>query len=91
MALLFLTHGALYHEPSWRLWFKGAAGALPVEVATAAACGLNATSLARAAAACSPQSGSLANSSTSDFEDEISAQLLFSVYVHLSKDIDGEN
>ena len=29
VALMFLTTGPLYHEETWRLWFKSAAGVVP--------------------------------------------------------------
>jgi hypothetical protein len=32
VALMFLTTGDLYHEETWRLWFKSAAGVLPAQV-----------------------------------------------------------
>ena len=30
VAMLFLSRGELFHEAAWALWFKNAAGLLPV-------------------------------------------------------------
>jgi hypothetical protein len=97
VALLFLTRGHLHQEPSWKLWFRSAAGILPTNIAADATsnnnnkdspssplCSLEeegGTTLKEARAVCSVEN--LENQ-----EDAISSQHLFSVYVHLSAEID---
>jgi hypothetical protein len=98
VALLFLTRGHLHQEPAWKLWFRSAAGILPTNIAAADAAtseedsssssplcsleeGSSSSTLDAAKAACSVQN--LVNP-----DDSISSQHLFSVYVHLSAEID---
>ena len=38
VALLFLTSGELFHEPSWRQWFASAEGLVPALYARETAC-----------------------------------------------------
>ncbi|KAL4531686.1 hypothetical protein Ndes2437A_g09001 [Nannochloris sp. 'desiccata'] len=96
VALLFLTRGHLHHEPSWKLWFRSAAGILPTNLATAAANSNDKDSFL--SPLCSLEEGSpdLEAARTvcnvqfdpEHLNDVIAYQHLFSVYVHLSAEID---
>ena len=84
VALLFLTRGGLHHERSWKLWLRSAAGILPFSVVDrdgGGVCGLDDAQIAGARDACSLE--------RVDPDDAIAHQHLFSVYVHLSGDVDG--
>ena len=90
VALMFLTRGSLHHEQSWRLWFRSAAGILPIGVAAPPSaqqssggglCSLDGDALDTAREACTAPIES---------DDAISYQHLFSVYIHLSADVDGK-
>lgn len=87
---MFLVRGSLHQEEAWRLWFRSAAGILPLPPAdappAAALCALSGPALDRARDACSLETAAAAPGA-----DAISQQHLFSVYVHLSADIDGES
>lgn len=85
VALLFLTHGNLYHEPSWSLWFQSAVGQLPAETAARSVCRLNDTVAAQVSTLCSTPARKLKH------DNPIAQQLLFNVYIHLAADIDGKN
>ncbi len=67
VALMFLSRGALPHEPAWQAWFKGAAGLVPKIPETSNGCQVPPRPVI-----CSPAVS----------PDAISAQDLFSVYVH---------
>ncbi len=91
VALLFLVHGPVAHEPVWRAWLGAAEGRLPVEAA-AAACNLTAAERPAAAAACLPPpppagGGAAADPDADAATDFIGRQHLFSVHVHLSADV----
>eukprot|EP00884_Botryococcus_braunii_P021938 jgi/Botrbrau1/8428/Bobra.0237s0047.1 len=84
VAVLFLTRGELFHEPTWWLWFRHAASLIPT------------SALMRDAAACQasgghgegchpdPEKVKLAKKlcSKSGGEGAIQNQFLFSVYIH---------
>lgn len=78
VALMFLTTGDLYHEQTWRLWFKSAANHIPVQSMATSVCQAEGASakIMEATAACRP--GPNANQSHSS----IAQQHLFSVYIH---------
>ncbi|BDA47490.1 probable glycosyltransferase BC10 at C-terminar half [Coccomyxa sp. Obi] len=71
VAFMFLTRGALYHEATWDVWFRGAAGLLPIASLQAAECepGL----LEHLKHSCSVKSGTRV----------LQQQHLFSVYIHV--------
>ena len=110
VALLFLTRGELYHEAAWRLWFRSAAGVLPVTAHPALCPPTHTltptpqqpssetpppphehqheqvdvpTEEARGACGIEPPQ------SYDNDDDVIAQQHLFSVYVHLSADVDA--
>jgi hypothetical protein len=71
VAFMFLTRAELYHEASWDLWFRSAAGLLPVAALQAAGCepGL----LEHLRHVCGTRAGSTL----------LQQQHLFSIYVHV--------
>lgn len=68
---MFLTRGKLYHEATWDVWFRGAAGLLPIASLQAAECepGL----LEHLKHSCGAKSGA----------PVLQQQHLFSVYIHV--------
>lgn len=78
MALLFLTRGALWHEPTWAAWFQYAAGLVPLEVLRKAGC--NATQLAAVRRHCRPGAGG---------REVLRQQHLFDVHVHTAPSFPG--
>ena len=74
VALLFLTTGDLYHENTWRLWFKSAGGVVPAQAMAKSVCP-NDGQLSRLQAI----QGACREINTTGVVD---AQHLFSVYVH---------
>ncbi|KAK9813067.1 hypothetical protein WJX72_008331 [[Myrmecia] bisecta] len=78
VALMFLTRGDLYHEPTWRLWFQYAANLVPLDAVRAGQC--SADRLHAISQHCaSKRSGS----------DALAQQHLFNVYIHSSPDWPG--
>jgi len=73
VALLFLTTGHLHHEATWKLWFKSAAGVIPLQTMAMSICKAELASqvLLSAARACKRNSTNV-----------IDNQHLFSVYIH---------
>ena len=71
VAFMFLTRGVMYHEAIWDLWFRSAAGLLPVAALSAANCepGL----LEHLGHSCGASAGGGA----------LQQQHLFSVFVHV--------
>lgn len=87
VALLFLTTGDLFHEPSWRLWLKSAEGLIPSQVVAESICGHSSIiseetlSLARKVCTSKPQE---------QYQDtEFRNQHLFSIYVHVPPSFEG--
>ena len=78
VALLFLTRGVLFHEPTWRLWFKYAEGLVPIEPFRSSGC--NSSVFADINKYC------LADASSTDV---IAQQHLFDVYVHTAPSFPG--
>lgn len=78
MALLFLTRGVLFHEPTWTLWFKYAAGLVPLEPLRGSQC--NASTLNEVSKHCKVEGPSW---------DVISQQHLFDVYIHPAPSFPG--
>lgn len=77
MALLFLTRGTLFHEPTWELFFQQAEGLVPVDPFRRTAC--NATTAAATKKYCSLNRAPGA----------VDRQVLFNVYVHTSPSFPG--
>ena len=75
IALLFLIKGPLYHSEMWESWLEGAAGVLPAEY------------LSRKICAGGGEDEIASPSYVKDACDR-SRQHLFSVYVHMSKELD---
>ena len=82
VALLFLTQGDLWHEPTWRLWFRSAAGALPAGAVRGSVCGAEAGPLRELRQACLPSRGQGDSA-------PIDQQHLFSVYIHAPPETKG--
>ena len=82
VALMFLTTGDLYHEETWKLWFKSAADVIPSQSMATAVCHTEGVSarLAQAAAACE---------GTGNSTNAILNQHLFSVYIHAPPSFKG--
>ncbi|KAL4515851.1 hypothetical protein Ndes2437A_g06570 [Nannochloris sp. 'desiccata'] len=78
VALMFLTTGDLYHEQTWRLWFKSAVNVIPAQSMATSLCHAEGASakLMEATAACRP--GPNANQTN----NIIAQQHIFSVYIH---------
>ncbi|KAL4529546.1 hypothetical protein Ndes2437B_g08879 [Nannochloris sp. 'desiccata'] len=72
VAILFLTRGNLFHEPSWKEWFRSAAGVLPAENAA-----LQNTDAGRNL--CSSNNSNINSIHDTDI---IASQHLFNVYIH---------
>ena len=74
---MFLTRGVMYHEAIWDLWFRSAAGLLPVAALSAANCepGL----LEHLGHSCGARAGGGA----------LQQQHLFSVFVHVGANEEG--
>lgn len=77
VALMFLTRGTLFHEPTWELFFKQAEGLIPVDPFRRDAC--NATTATDTDKHCSLNKAS----------GVIDRQVLFNVYVHTSPSYPG--
>jgi Core-2/I-Branching enzyme len=95
VALLFLTRGHLHHEPTWKLWFRSAAGILPAHIAAADTTTVSSGEEPSFPLLCSLQKGPTLEAARNacsvhnlDSDDAIASQHLFSVYVHLSAEID---
>lgn len=84
VALMFLTPGPLHHEEVWKLWFKSAAGVVPKQSLLLSVCNAEGASerLEEAFSACEKFSANHNSSLQDPISNEISAQHLFSVYIH---------
>jgi hypothetical protein len=87
VALLFLTSGDLFHEPSWRLWLKSAEGMIPSQVVSENICGRSSLGsedeLASAGKVCTLKP-------PEQYQDtEYRNQHLFSMYVHVPPSFEG--
>ncbi|BDA51615.1 probable glycosyltransferase BC10 [Coccomyxa sp. Obi] len=80
VAMLFLTVGEIFHEPTWKLWFQEAAGLIPASA-------LNSSDQAQA---CDDERLQVAQHHCFASEDAgvLSGQVLFSVYVHAQPDFE---
>jgi hypothetical protein len=84
VALLFLAKGAMPHDAMWAAWLEAAAGLVPADCATAAACA-DPAALPRLLAECGSAAGAPAGTAAAAPADPLARQGLFSVYVHVPK------
>lgn len=80
MALLFLTRGDLFHDGTWRQWFRSAEGLIPADAARESACHDDARGWEAAKSRCSAAA-----------PGAMSTQHLYSVYIHAPPDFKGES
>lgn len=90
VALLFLTQGVVHHAETWALWFASAAGHIPLANLRQAGCDAWHRSILGPLGACDSSVGPK-EAAELDPEDIIGAQHLFSVYLHVPLDRDGED
>lgn len=81
VALLFLTKGMLYHEPSWRLWLKSAEGLVPSQIVADHLCDIGVTGVSASSRALMAESKCRIDHSNRG-DVEYRKQYLFSMYVH---------
>ena len=76
--MMFLTRGVLFHEPTWKLWFKYAEGLVPIEPFRSTGC--NSSVFAEINKYCLVDEHS---------PDVIAQQHLFNAYVHTAPSFPG--
>jgi hypothetical protein len=86
VAILFLTKGNLFHEPTWKEWFRSAAGVLPTEHAAA----LEETLESEEENPCRTSTDDTKNDKNIKDTDIIASQHLFNVYIHAPPSFNGK-
>ena len=77
VALLYLTRGGLFHEPTWKLWFEAAKSLVPIDPFKKAGC--NSSVSAETSRYCFLDKGA----------GIIDQQILFNVYAHPAPSFPG--